>query len=207
MLTFLMIVLGCVTVLLGLAILLQEPKQAGLSGAFGLGGSEQMLGTSTTSGIARFTMFLAVAFFLLCITVGLMAREDRDDTRLKPDPIEPGFGALEPGVGGVPGSENVGIGDAIGGAEAVIGGDAVNVGDAAGAVNNDTPVVDPPVVDPPVVDPPVVDPPVVDPPVVDPPVVDPPVVDPPADGDPVGDTPVEIPAGGGAANENGGSGN
>jgi len=107
MVTFLMILLGVVTVLLGLAILLQEPKQAGLSGAFGLGGETQMLGTSATSGIARFTMYLSVAFFVLCITVGLMAREERDDSRLTSDPIGDSIGVLEPG--------GVGIGDAVGG--------------------------------------------------------------------------------------------
>jgi preprotein translocase subunit SecG len=111
MVTFLMILLGVVTVLLGLVILIQEPKQAGLSGAFGLGGETQMLGTSATSGIARFTMYLSVAFFVLCITVGLMAREERDDSRLKSDPIENSVGALVPG--------GVGIGDAIGGDERV----------------------------------------------------------------------------------------
>ena len=118
MVTFLMIVLGIVTVLLGLAILIQEPKQAGLSGAFGLGGSEQMLGTSATSGIARFTMYLSVAFFLLCITVGLMAREDRDDSRLTSDPAENAIGSLEP----VP----IGIGDALGGNEPVTSGAAAD---------------------------------------------------------------------------------
>ncbi|MEE2889363.1 MAG: preprotein translocase subunit SecG [Planctomycetota bacterium] len=118
MVTFLMIVLGIVTVLLGLAILIQEPKQAGLSGAFGLGGSEQMLGTSATSGIARFTMYLSVAFFLLCITVGLLAREGRDDSRLKSDPVENAIGSLEP----VP----IGIGDALGGNEPVTSGAAAD---------------------------------------------------------------------------------
>ena len=107
MVTFLMILLGVVTVLLGLAILLQEPKQAGLSGAFGLGGTEQMLGTSPTSGIARFTMVLSVVFFVLCIAVGLLAREERDDSRLTSDPIGDSIGVLEPG--------GVGIGDAVGG--------------------------------------------------------------------------------------------
>ncbi|MGE4631418.1 MAG: preprotein translocase subunit SecG [Planctomycetota bacterium] len=118
MVTFLMIVLGIVTVLLGLAILIQEPKQAGLSGAFGLGGTEQMLGTSPTSGIARFTMYLSVAFFLLCITVGLLAREDRDDSRLKSDPAENAIGSLEPGP--------IGIGDALGGNEPVTSGAAAD---------------------------------------------------------------------------------
>ena len=65
MITVLMILLGLVTVLLGFVILIQEPKQAGLSGAFGLGGTDQMMGTKPTSGIGRFTAYLSVIFFVL----------------------------------------------------------------------------------------------------------------------------------------------
>ncbi|MGE4618624.1 MAG: preprotein translocase subunit SecG [Planctomycetota bacterium] len=113
MVIFLMIVLGVVSVLLGLAILLQEPKQAGLSGAFGMGGESQMLGTSTTSGIARFTMYLSVAFFVLCIAVGLLAREGRDDSRLLADPIETSIGSVEDGVGDALGDSGIGLDDGI----------------------------------------------------------------------------------------------
>jgi protein translocase SecG subunit len=111
MVIFLMIVLGVVSVLLGLAILLQEPKQAGLSGAFGMGGESQMLGTSTTSGIARFTMYLSVAFFVLCITVGLLAREERDESRLKADPVETSIGSVEEGIGDALGESGIGLDD------------------------------------------------------------------------------------------------
>ncbi|MEO2148808.1 MAG: preprotein translocase subunit SecG, partial [bacterium] len=94
--TFLMIVLGLVTVLLGFVILIQEPKQAGLSGAFGgMGGSDQMMGTKATSGIGRFTAILSVTFFSLCIIVGVVSSSDRDSSRLKSDTVEPGFGAID----------------------------------------------------------------------------------------------------------------
>ena len=140
MLTFLMIVLGIVTVLMALVILLQEPKQAGLSGAFGLGGSEQMLGTSTTSGLTRFTMFLAVTFFLLCITVGLMAREERGDSRLTSDPIEPGIGTLEP--------VDIGIGEGLEGTvptpDEAIDDAATDDAPAADAPADDAPATDTP---------------------------------------------------------------
>jgi preprotein translocase subunit SecG len=112
--TFLMIALGFVTVLLGFVILIQEPKQAGLSGAFGggMGGSDQMMGTKATSGIGRFTAILSVTFFSLCILVGVISSSDRDSSRLQSDTVEPGFGSID----GAADSDGVGdaIGDAIG---------------------------------------------------------------------------------------------
>ncbi len=113
MITVLMILLGLVTVLLGFVILIQEPKQAGLSGAFGLGGTDQMMGTKATSGIGRFTAYLSVVFFLLCVSVGVLSSSDQESSRLKADPQDPAIGSTDPG------SETPGIG----------GGDAL--GDAA----------------------------------------------------------------------------
>lgn len=94
---------------MGLAILLQEPKQAGLSGAFGLGGDSQMLGTSPTSGIAKLTRFLAVVFFALCLSVGIIAKEEGSTSILQDDdPVNASVttSSEEEGV--------VGIGDALG---------------------------------------------------------------------------------------------
>lgn len=82
MLTFLMIALGLVTFLMGVAILLQEPKQGGLSGAFGMGG-DQMLGTSSSSGISRFTTLLAVVFFGLSIAVGVMSTASSNTSSIR----------------------------------------------------------------------------------------------------------------------------
>jgi preprotein translocase subunit SecG len=108
--TFLMIALGFVTVLLGFVILIQEPKQAGLSGAFGggMGGSDQMMGTKATSGIGRFTAILSVTFFSLCILVGVISSSDRDSSRLQSDTVEPGFGSIDGAA------DSDGVGDAIG---------------------------------------------------------------------------------------------
>jgi protein translocase SecG subunit len=157
--TILMITLGLVTLLLGFVILIQEPKQAGLSGAFGLGGSEQMMGTKSSSGIGRFTAYLSVVFLMLCITVGVMARGDKDTSRLTDPPPEPGFGAVDPGTGGT----DVGIGDAIGDGSPIIintvpivgdgDGDAVVPDETDGETAGDAPTTDTPATDPPVVEP------------------------------------------------------
>ncbi|MEC9475691.1 MAG: preprotein translocase subunit SecG [Planctomycetota bacterium] len=202
MLTFLMVVLGIVTVLMALAILLQEPKQAGLSGAFGLGGSEQMLGTSTTSGIARFTMVLSVAFFLLCITVGLMARDERGDSRLTSDPIEPGIGALEPGGIGI--SEGL-PGDVVGTDEAID--DAIDDAPGTGTPADAAPVDDAPADDAPADDAPADDAPADDAPADDAPADDAPADDAPAGDAPAVDTPATAPADTGGSDETGGTGN
>ena len=150
--TFLMIALGLVTVLLGFVILIQEPKQAGLSGAFGLGGSDQMMGTTATSGIGRFTAILSVIFFVLCILVGVAASSDMDSSRLNSDTVEPGFGELD-GVGaGTPDGVGDALGDAIGDATptatetatetATDGGAAVETD--SGEASEETPAVETP---------------------------------------------------------------
>ena len=179
--TFLMIVLGLVTVLLGFVILIQEPKQAGLSGAFGggMGGSDQMMGTKSTSGIGRFTAILSVGFFSLCILVGVVSSGDRDSSRLKSDTVEPGFGAIDGAV------DSAGVGDAIGDA---IGDDtpAASDGSTAGAIGADDSAADAPADDAPADDVPADDAPADDAPADDAPADDAPATDAPAD-QPTGD--------------------
>ncbi len=157
--TVMMILLGLVTLLLGFVILIQEPKQAGLSGAFGLGGTDQMMGTKASSGIGRFTAYLSVIFLGLCISVGVMARGESDSSRLKDAPPEPGFGAVDPGTDGT----GVGLGDAIGDDSPIIintvpnGGDgeadAVVPDETDGETAGDAPTTDTPATDAPVVEP------------------------------------------------------
>jgi protein translocase SecG subunit len=155
--TFLMIALGFVTVLLGFVILIQEPKQAGLSGAFGggMGGSDQMMGTKATSGIGRFTAILSVTFFSLCILVGVISSSDRDSSRLQSDTVEPGFGSID----GAADSDGVGdaIGDAIGDdTPAAI--DDGSDGSTAGAIGADeTPTAETPAAETPAAETPAVE--------------------------------------------------
>ena len=121
LLTLLYIFLGVVSVLMGLAILIQEPKQAGLSGAFGLGGDSQMLGTSPTSGVAKFTITLAVVFFLLCVGVGILAQQQKGSSMLQDDPLNPAVNAVTESTGG----------DVIGGDDSVLDDGGVVVEDGA----------------------------------------------------------------------------
>jgi protein translocase SecG subunit len=85
-LIILYIILGGVTLVMGLAILLQEPKQAGLGGSFGMGG-DQMLGALSPNALSRFTGMLSVAFLVLCLGIGLL------------DKVEAGRSSIDPQAG------------------------------------------------------------------------------------------------------------
>ena len=86
MLIILYIILGGVTLVMGLTILLQEPKQAGLGGSFGMGG-DQMLGARSPNALSRFTGMLSVAFLVLCLGIGLL------------DKVEAGRSSIDPQAG------------------------------------------------------------------------------------------------------------
>jgi protein translocase SecG subunit len=85
-LIILYIILGGVTLVMGLTILLQEPKQAGLGGSFGMGG-DQMLGARSPNALSRFTGMLSVAFLVLCLGIGLL------------DKVEAGRSSIDPQAG------------------------------------------------------------------------------------------------------------
>ena len=134
------ILLAFVTFAMSMAILLQEPKQAGLSGSFGMGG-DQMLGAGSPNALSKFTGFLAVGFLVLCLGIGLLKKQDisssdiqmqEGDTRGVTTSISD-ENAPAPGEGGVSAEGTIQIPPADSGL---------------------TPVGDPPVVDPPAADPP-----------------------------------------------------
>ncbi|MGB1396285.1 MAG: preprotein translocase subunit SecG [Planctomycetota bacterium] len=129
LISVLYVLLGFVSVLMGLAILLQEPKQAGLSGAFGLGGDNQMLGTSPASGIAKLTRLLAVVFFALCLGVGILAKEEGSSSILEDDPANPAVTTGE--------TAGADVGDALGGDMAGEGGAVIEVVDPVATENTD----------------------------------------------------------------------
>ena len=129
LISVLYVLLGFVSVLMGLAILLQEPKQAGLSGAFGLGGDNQMLGTSPASGIAKLTRLLAVVFFALCLGVGILAKEEGSSSILEDDPANPAVTTGE--------TAGTDVGDALGGDMAGEGGAVIEVVDPVATENTD----------------------------------------------------------------------
>ena len=83
MVTLLCIVLALITFLMSMAILIQEPKQSGLSGSFGMGG-EQMLGAGSPNAISKFTGILAALFFVLCLAIGLLDQAAQEETSIEP---------------------------------------------------------------------------------------------------------------------------
>jgi preprotein translocase subunit SecG len=94
------IVLALVTFLMGMAILLQEPKQSGLSGSFGMGG-DQMLGAGSANPLSKLTGILASVFLALCLGIGLLEQSASEQSRI---PELPGDEAGVPAeVGGIPG--------------------------------------------------------------------------------------------------------
>ena len=63
-----------VSVFLCFVILIQDSKSGGLSTAFG-GTADTVLGASAQKQISKFTVYVSVVFFVLCITVGILSRE------------------------------------------------------------------------------------------------------------------------------------
>jgi preprotein translocase subunit SecG len=115
MVIVLCILLAIVTFLMGVAILLQEPKQSGLSGSFGMGG-DQMLGTGKPNELSKFTGILAAAFILISMGVVLLdegakgrsviEEQAGDEANVSPAPLTvpppggTGAGTAPPGSGG-----------------------------------------------------------------------------------------------------------
>lgn len=103
MVIFLCIVLALVTFMMSMAILVQEPKQSGLSGSFGMGG-EQMLGAGSPNAISKFTGVLAAIFLGLCLVIGLVDQKAQDTTSIELQEGDttggdPGFEAIDGGTG------------------------------------------------------------------------------------------------------------
>ena len=129
MVTILCILLALVTFIMSMAILVQDPKQAGLSGSFGMGG-EQMLGAGTPNAISKFTGFLAVAFLVLCLVIGLVDESVQNKSGLKAQEgdLEATVGA-DPAAGtGETGAVDTGLGGAV----------TIDTGAAGGAITIDT---------------------------------------------------------------------
>lgn len=95
--TLLWIVLVSDALLLVLIVLLQSGRGGGLSGMLGGGGgAESALGPKT--GLPRITGWMAGVFFVSCILIGIM---NRDESVLDPKNVAKGktptAGAVEPG--------------------------------------------------------------------------------------------------------------
>lgn len=76
----LLLILFVVTsLLMSLVILMQRPKQEGLGAAFGSGMTDQVFGARTTSVLQKGTVWLAVMFFVLTLTLAILfAKKNRN---------------------------------------------------------------------------------------------------------------------------------
>lgn len=61
-----------VCLLLILIVLMQRPRQEGLGASFGDGMMSQIAGAQTTNVLQKFTVYLAVALFILTLTLALL---------------------------------------------------------------------------------------------------------------------------------------
>lgn len=108
LISFLLTVHVIVCLLLVLAVLMQLPRSEGLGAAFGGSVTQDIFGAQTTSVLARFTVWLGIAFFVLTLILAVAyARKDAGDTavqrQLKAAAAAPAVTA--PAVAGTPAAE------------------------------------------------------------------------------------------------------
>ncbi len=106
--SFLLVVHVIVCLLLVLAVLMQLPRSEGLGAAFGGSVTQDIFGAQTTNVLAKFTVWLGIAFFVLTLILAMAyARKDAGDTavqrQLKAAAAAPAVTA--PAVAGTPAAE------------------------------------------------------------------------------------------------------
>jgi len=83
MVTLMTVMIALISVLLILAILIQNPKGGGVDSTFGGGAANQMFGAAkSTEFIEKVTWYLAAALFILCILTTLMVGSNVGGTQL-----------------------------------------------------------------------------------------------------------------------------
>ena len=108
LISFLLTVHVIVCLLLVLVVLMQLPRSEGLGAAFGGSVTQDIFGAQTTNVLAKFTVWLGVAFFVLTLILAMAyARKDAGDTavqrQLKAAAAAPAVTA--PAVAGTPAAE------------------------------------------------------------------------------------------------------
>ena len=72
LIVFLIVILAIVCLLMIFAVLMQRPKQEGLGAAFGGGITDQVWGAQTTNVLQKFTVILAVTFFVITLILSVL---------------------------------------------------------------------------------------------------------------------------------------
>ena len=73
-------VLVVVSILLVFIVLMQRPKQEGLGASFGGGVTDQMFGAQTTNVLQKFTVYLAVLFFVITLLMQFLVAKRQNQT-------------------------------------------------------------------------------------------------------------------------------
>jgi len=115
---FLTVMLVIVSLLMVLLILMQRPKQEGLGAAFGGGMMDQAFGPSTTNVLQKGTVYLAIGFFVISMTLAMLvngrqvAQREREEAILSQ--IDIGREDLaDPSITGGEAGEATGIPDSL----------------------------------------------------------------------------------------------
>ncbi|MES2598478.1 MAG: preprotein translocase subunit SecG [Verrucomicrobiota bacterium] len=95
-----------VCLLLILIVLMQRPRQEGLGASFGDSAMTQLVGAQTTNVLQRGTVYLAVALFVLTLTLAVLTTR-KQNTRGTEVFSEPPPAAAAPVVPGAPGSSPI----------------------------------------------------------------------------------------------------
>ena len=84
--TALLVIYVFVCLFMILLVLMQRPKQEGLGAAFGANTTDQLFGARTTNVLQKGTVYMAVLFFVLTLTLAiLMQRKSKINSLAKAD--------------------------------------------------------------------------------------------------------------------------
>lgn len=87
--TALVVVFVFVCLFMVLLVLMQRPKQEGLGAAFGSGTTDQLFGARTTNVLQKGTVYCAVLFFVLTLTLAiLMQRKNQVNSLAKASEVK-----------------------------------------------------------------------------------------------------------------------
>lgn len=107
LISFLLTVHVIVCLLLVLAVLMQLPRSEGLGAAFGGSVTQDIFGAQTTNVLAKFTVWLGIAFFVLTLILAVAyARKDAGDTAVQRQ-LKAAAAVTAPAVAGTPAAEPV----------------------------------------------------------------------------------------------------